>query len=88
MKTDATAAEQAVLDRLRACLGEVLPVEPLAADYDLIASGVLDSSRFLAVFVELEDHFGIRITGDDISQDNFRTLERIARFVRAKGGDA
>ncbi|MBB4688774.1 acyl carrier protein [Amycolatopsis jiangsuensis] len=84
MRTEATAAEQALLDRLRSCLDEVLPAEPVPAGYDLIAGGVLDSSRFLAVFVALEDHFGIHITGADISQDNFRTLERIARLVRAK----
>ncbi|MFI5821297.1 acyl carrier protein [Streptomyces rishiriensis] len=80
-------AESAVLDQVHRILCDLLLTDSIPADYDLVAGGVLDSSMFLQLFVELEKRFDIPITGADVLEDNFRTLETIARFVRAKRGE-
>ncbi|MFF1542316.1 acyl carrier protein [Streptomyces sp. NPDC058291] len=79
--------ESAVLDQVHTILCDLLLTDSIPVDYDLMAGGVLDSSMFLQLFVELEKRFDIPITGADVLEDNFRTLETIARFVRAKRGE-
>ncbi|MDO0924962.1 acyl carrier protein [Streptomyces sp. TG1A-8] len=88
MENGLALTESAVLDHLHTLLCNLLLMDSVPADYDLMASGVLNSSMFLELFVELERQFDIRITGADVNQENFRTLESIARFVRAKRAEA
>ena len=84
MESGPTSTEVTVLDHLRSRLAELLIMDTVPDDFDLIDSGALNSSMFLALFVELEEQFDIHVTAADMNPDNFRTLELITRFVCEK----
>ncbi|MET9498117.1 acyl carrier protein [Streptomyces sp. NPDC006552] len=84
MKDGLAPTQSAVFDRVHTLLCDLLLWESLPADYDLGNSGVFNSAKFLELFVALETEFDISITGADIKQDTFRTLNSITRFVCAK----
>jgi acyl carrier protein len=67
---------------------ERLNVAVPAHDTDLIDSGLLDSMAFVDLLLHLEEHFGIRIGPADFELDEFRSIDRIAAFIkRASGAD-
>ena len=53
----------------------------LAADYDLIASGVIDSLSLLRVIAWLATEFGIPVDEIDISEQNFVSVTAINELV-------
>jgi acyl carrier protein len=59
-----------------------VPVESLAADYDLLAGGVIDSLGLLKVIAWLEDRFGVVVEDLEIAPDNFRTVADMDAFVQ------
>lgn len=48
---------------------------------DLIESGIIDSLAIMSIFTALEDDFDIRIDGDDISKDNFQSVDTMAGLI-------
>ena len=63
-----------------------LPLDP--ADLDpgaaLMEEVGLDSAAILEVVAEIEEEFGIEIDTDEVSEDNFQSIESLARFVATK----
>lgn len=59
-----------------------VPADSLAADYDLLSGGVLDSLGLLKVIAWLEDRFDVVIDDIEIEPDNFRTVAAINAFVQ------
>jgi hypothetical protein len=58
------------------------PEEPgpvLAPDYDLIDSRVIDSLEFVEFILLVEEHSGREISIDELSREDFRTLESIRK---------
>ncbi len=53
----------------------------LAYDTDLFKGGYIDSLFALEMVVYLEDTFHIRLRNEDISEENFRTIDAIAATV-------
>lgn len=49
---------------------------------DFIEEGLLDSFDIVTLVEELEEHFGIEISGSDIVPDNFTTVESIEKLVK------
>jgi acyl carrier protein len=60
-----------------------IPAESLAADYDLLAGGVIDSLGLLKVIAWLEDRFDVVVDDIEIEPDNFRTITAMTAFVRS-----
>ncbi|WP_432145482.1 acyl carrier protein [Streptomyces sp. bgisy084] len=87
MKDGLALTENDLRDYVHALLCDLLLRESIPAGYDLKDSGALNSIMFLQLFVRLEEQFGIHITGADVNQENFRTVESITRFVHAKRAD-
>ena len=81
MLTNATITE-----RLGALFTERFHIEVPSADTDLLETGILDSFQFVELLFQLEQHFGLRVSIDDIDLEDLRTLARIARLVAANGG--
>ena len=48
---------------------------------DLLESGTLDSLSFVAVILHLEQEYGIEVSIDDLEIENFRSVEKMAKFV-------
>lgn len=55
---------------------------------DLIAGSFLDSMSYKVLAAYLEEHFEITLSGDDMTEDHFRTPENIARLVHEKQQDS
>ncbi|MGH3871656.1 MAG: acyl carrier protein [Pseudonocardiaceae bacterium] len=58
-----------------------VPAESLAADYDLLAGGVIDSLGLLKVIAWLEDRFDLVVDDLEIAPDNFRTVAAMSSFI-------
>lgn len=84
MKDGLALTESEVRDYVHTLLCDLLLRESIPDDYDLKDSGALNSIMFLDLFVRLETQLEVHITGADVNQDNFRTVESITRFVCAK----
>ncbi|MBV9013757.1 MAG: acyl carrier protein [Pseudonocardiales bacterium] len=59
-----------------------VPAESLAADYDLLSGGVIDSLGLLKVIAWLEDRFEIAVEDLEIAPDNFRTVAAMNAFIQ------
>jgi acyl carrier protein len=59
-------------------------ISTIAPDDDLLAGGIIDSLGVTQLVTFLEDHCGIRITDDELTPENFRTLAAIQAFVGCK----
>ena len=55
--------------------------EGLEYDTDLFEGGYVDSLFALEIVVYLEDCFSLRIKNKDITEDNFRSIDRMAELV-------
>jgi acyl carrier protein len=50
----------------------------------LLESGMLDSQGVLEVVTFLEQEFSISVADEDLSAENFQTIDQIAVFVKGK----
>jgi acyl carrier protein len=76
--SDFDKIKQYVLDEFLSGVG----AEELDADYDLRASGVIDSLGLLRVVTWLEKTFDIPVADVEIAEQDFATLTSISLFVR------
>ena len=64
--------------------------EPVAADENLLADGMIDSLGMLRLVAHIEQALGIRIPPEHFTIDNFRTVDAIdaylGRTVPGSGG--
>lgn len=51
---------------------------------DVIDEGILDSMGFVRLLAELERVFGVTIRVAELDLEDFRTMERVVRFVQAR----
>jgi acyl carrier protein len=58
-----------------------VPADSLAADYDLLSGGVIDSLGLLKVIAWLEDRFNVVVDDLEIAPDNFRTIAAMNAFI-------
>jgi acyl carrier protein len=72
------------IERLHELFAESFNVEPPAYDVDLLGSGILDSLQFVELLVQIEQRFNFAVNIEDVSLDDLRTLESIARLLNAR----
>jgi methoxymalonate biosynthesis acyl carrier protein len=75
-----------VKTRIRAFLGRFFNASDLADNEDMFAAGRVNSLFSLQLVMFLEKEFGAKIENQDLSIDNFRTVDAIAALVQRKGG--
>lgn len=51
-------------------------------DKDLLLNDIIDSFDIVAMMVELEDAFDIEIDAEDVTPENFRTVDSIIEVVK------
>ena len=73
----ATELEAFVVDELPLGRG----IRTIAPDADVLAGGIIDSLGVSQFVTFLEDRFAIRVTDDELTPSNFRTLAAIEAFV-------
>lgn len=54
----------------------------------LMDYGIIDSLRLMELLMRLEATYGISVHQDDLTPDNFDSIESIARYVSARVGVA
>lgn len=60
------------------------PSYVVAEDEHLLEKGVVDSMGMVELITFLQDQFGVEPADDEITEENFATLRRIAAFVMRK----
>jgi acyl carrier protein len=78
---------QAIEDKLRSYFVErypILQVKGVSKDDSLV--GVLDSLAVLGVIGFLESEFGIELSPDDVTDENFESISSISRLVSRLSG--
>jgi len=77
-------------DRLRKMIVDrlFLRVDPssISEDDDLEKKFDVDSPKIMEMVVGIEEEFGIQVGDEEFKADKFKTLRKIASFVRARGG--
>lgn len=74
-------------DRIAAIFSTALHLDVPSSDLDLFESGVLDSLAFVELLLQLEREFGVTTSVDDLDVATFRSIDAIADFVNARGGE-
>jgi acyl carrier protein len=54
----------------------------------LIESGIIDSLGILDIVAFVESEFGIRVDDDDMTAENFHSIDELTAFVERKRGAA
>ena len=61
---------------------------PIAPDEDLLGSGLVDSLGIMSIVFFVEQELGLKIPAEDVTIENFETLETIDAYLarrRAQG---
>lgn len=66
-------------------LNELNPDEDFASSDDFIADGLLDSADLQELFSMIEEEYGVRLAGTDMTPQNFRNLETIRELLADRG---
>jgi len=78
----ADAIEKFIVDEIT---GDLAP-GPIAHDEDLLAADLIDSLGITELVGFVEERFGIKVADEDLTPDNFRSVDAIVAFVERKGG--
>jgi acyl carrier protein len=70
-----------ITDRVRGELATLINVGPSLANTDQLAEHGLDSLRSVEVTLNLEDAFGLTFGDDEISVENFASIETIVNLL-------
>jgi acyl carrier protein len=71
------------LAALRKCLLDVVSDLPDNNDENLFASGIFDSLTLVEVIEAIESNFNVVFDPENLSNENFSTLNRIAKTVKS-----
>lgn len=58
----------------------------LADDVSLLESGIVDSIGILEIVAFIEKNFQVTIADDDLTPENFNSIEAIAAFLQTRAG--
>ncbi|GGZ62682.1 phosphopantetheine-binding protein [Streptomyces subrutilus] len=88
MSTPTTPAD--TTEAIRATLSAFLEQRTRTAvgpDVDLFATGLVTSLFAMELLVHVEQSFGVQVGGQDLTLDNFRSVDRMTALVlRLRGG--
>ena len=65
--------------------GHRLEGEGLPPDRDLLSDGVVDSMGVMQLISFMEDTFSVSVEDEEITPDNFRSLQTLTNFLSSKG---
>ena len=60
------------------------PDVELTDDDDFLALGIIDSLGFVELVEEVQSRYAVEISDVEITEENFGSIEAIARFVASK----
>jgi acyl carrier protein len=63
------------------------PAAQIEPDQDLLLSGSLDSLGIVRLVEYLESRSGVQIPAQDVTLENFGSLQKIAAYIASRQGD-
>lgn len=69
-------------EKIRAILDKLFEGQEYEACEDFMEAGLLDSMEIMDLVEQMENAFGIEISGRDILPENFKNLESIKRLAQ------
>ncbi len=60
------------------------PLEDIDLDEDLLGNGIVDSLGMMKLVVFLEKEFKVKIAPEDMTVENFNTVQRISEYLSKK----
>ena len=60
----------------------------LAVDTPLFEKGIIDSTGVLELVAFIEDNFNVKVTDEELIQENFSSLKAIEKFLQSKDNRA
>ena len=70
-----------VKEKIGSILNEIKPTKSLVNTKDIIEGGYLDSFELMALIMSLNENFGIEIDVDDVTPENFNSVDALAALV-------
>lgn len=61
-------------------------VERISPEEDLLSTGIVDSHGVLQLVRFIEQRYGVAVSDEQLTPENFQTLERIDALVRHEKG--
>ena len=55
-------------------------------DDDLLGSGMVDSLGVMSLVFFIEERFGVEVPPEDVTIDNFQTIDAIASYLERRSG--
>ncbi len=79
-------AEVSIVEKLKGFIKEISfsDDDRINADTKLFAEGIFDSLGFLSLVSYLSDEFGIDVSNDELSEENFESINAIVAFIEKK----
>jgi acyl carrier protein len=85
-----TIENPTIRDEVRAFIQEnflyLHPDHVLRDDDDLLGLGLVDSLGFVELVDEVQARYGVTVSDLEITEENFGSVDAIARFVAARRG--
>ena len=75
--------EQTTINWIRENCLKGKPNVVLTPQTSLLVSSILDSLQFMSLVEYLSDEYGVDIDEDDMSPDNFESVETIAQLIES-----
>ena len=76
--------KQAAIAYLLELLGQLTGKSSFAADTNLIDAGVLDSLTMMDLVAGIDAQYGVRLAVQDLTPQNFESINSIVEIVAAK----
>lgn len=77
-----TLSQDMLIDYLRNSLNMD---DPIAGDTELFSTGMMDSVGMVGLIAFVEENTGLRVQPNDVTLDNFDTIDAILAYVRSLG---
>jgi len=77
---------EGIMEQARKFLGQFLSDSDIDPDYDLFASGMVNSLFAMQLVLFVEKEFGIQVANEDLDYENFKSLNAIVGFIEKKMG--
>ena len=70
-----------VKENIIAILKELMPSKDLTGVNDIVEGGYLDSMELMALIMNLCDTFGVEISFEEITPENFNSIDAMAGMI-------
>lgn len=76
------------IEQLRNFISEITftDIEKIKEDTLIFEEGIFDSLGFLSLISFLDEKFGVEVENDELSEENFESINAIVAFIAKKKG--